>query len=106
MPFSLLSIQWYAISGFDDRRCVQESFKKYPRNRFNRQGYKTNERTNRQSFFIQESLVSQVGIAQDGQQKESQTIGDSDSRINDSKVSEHFSRLINTPNNFSAGKIS
>ena len=23
--FSLLSIQWYAISGFDDRRCILES---------------------------------------------------------------------------------
>ena len=23
--FSLLSIQWYAISGFDDRRCIEES---------------------------------------------------------------------------------
>ena len=48
-------------------------------------------------FFIQESPVSQAGIAQDGQQEESQTIGDSDSRNNDSKVSEHFSRLIDMP---------
>ena len=40
----------------------QESFKKYPRNSFNRQGYKTNERTDGQSFLSKRARYHRPGL--------------------------------------------